>query len=30
VRELTDAPFGVNLFVPGDPDAQTPGLEDYL
>src|SRR5436190_3541769 len=30
VRELTDAPFGVNLFVPGDPDAQTPGLDDYL
>ena len=21
VRELTDAPFGVNLFVPGAPDA---------
>jgi nitronate monooxygenase len=30
VRELTDAPFGVNLFVPGDPDAPTEGLEDYL
>lgn len=30
VRELTDAPFGVNLFVPGDPDAETPGLDDYL
>jgi nitronate monooxygenase len=30
VRELTEAPFGVNLFVPGDPDASTPGLEDYL
>ncbi|HSD23755.1 MAG TPA: nitronate monooxygenase [Solirubrobacterales bacterium] len=30
VRELTDAPFGVNLFVPGDPEAETPGLEDYL
>jgi nitronate monooxygenase len=30
VRELTDAPFGVNLFVPGDPDARTQGLEDYL
>src|SRR4051794_38079019 len=30
VRELTDAPFGVNLFVPGDPDAQTPGLDRYL
>ena len=30
VRELTDAPFGVNLFVPGDRDAETPGLEEYL
>jgi nitronate monooxygenase len=30
VRELTDAPFGVNLFVPGDPSAATPDLEDYL
>jgi nitronate monooxygenase len=30
VRELTEAPFGVNLFVPGDPDAETPELEDYL
>jgi nitronate monooxygenase len=30
VRELTDAPFGVNLFVPGDPPTETPGLEDYL
>jgi nitronate monooxygenase len=30
VRELTDAPFGVNLFVPGDPSAETPGLDDYL
>ncbi len=30
VRELTAAPFGVNLFVPGDPDAETPGLEEYL
>jgi len=30
VRELTDAPFGVNLFVPGDPNAPTPGLADYL
>jgi len=30
VRELTDAPFGVNLFVPGDPEAGTPGLEEYL
>src|SRR3954454_5078033 len=30
VRELTDAPYGVNLFVPGEPDAVAPGLEDYL
>ena len=30
VRELTDAPFGVNLFVPGDPHAETSGLDDYL
>src|SRR5919201_2266490 len=30
VRELTDAPFGVNLFVPGDPAAVTPALDDYL
>ena len=30
VRDRTDAPFGVNLFVPGDPQAETPGLEDYL
>jgi nitronate monooxygenase len=30
VRELTDAPFGVNLFVPGDPAAETPGLDGYL
>jgi nitronate monooxygenase len=30
VRELTDAPFGVNLFVPGDPGAETAGLDDYL
>jgi nitronate monooxygenase len=30
VRELTDAPFGVNLFVPGDSDAKTPGLDEYL
>lgn len=30
VRELTDAPFGVNLFVPGDPHAEMPGLDDYL
>jgi len=26
----TSAAFGVNLFVPGDPSAETPGLEDYL
>ena len=30
VRGRTDAPFGVNLFVPGDPGAESPGLEDYL
>jgi nitronate monooxygenase len=30
VRELTDAPFGVNLFVPGEPDGVAPGFEDYL
>jgi nitronate monooxygenase len=30
VRKLTDAPFGVNLFVPGDPEAETPGLGPYL
>src|SRR3954464_12666645 len=30
VRELTDAPFGVTLFVPGDPSAAPPDLEDYL
>jgi nitronate monooxygenase len=30
LRELTDAPYGVNLFVPGEPDAVAPGLEDYL
>ena len=30
VRELTGSPFGVNLFVPGDPAAETPGLERYL
>src|SRR3954471_7998531 len=29
-RELTDGPFGVNLFVPGNPNAPTPGLADYL
>jgi nitronate monooxygenase len=30
VRELTEAPFGVNLFVPGNPGAKTPALEGYL
>jgi len=30
VRELTDAPYGVNLFVPGNPDAETPELDSYL
>jgi nitronate monooxygenase len=30
VRELTDAPFGVNLFVPGSPHAETARLESYL
>jgi len=30
VRELTEAPYGVNLFVPGDPNAEAPRLEDYL
>jgi nitronate monooxygenase len=30
VRGLTDAPFGVNLFVPGSPDAETARLESYL
>jgi nitronate monooxygenase len=30
IRSRTEAPFGVNLFVPGDPAAETPGLEDYL
>jgi nitronate monooxygenase len=30
VRELTDAPFGVNLFVPGNPEAETPDLDEYL
>src|SRR4051794_29795365 len=30
VRQLTEAPFGVNLFVPGDPDVPTPGLDSYL
>jgi nitronate monooxygenase len=30
VQRRTDAPFGVNLFVPGDPGTETPGLEAYL
>jgi nitronate monooxygenase len=30
VRRLTDAPFGVNLFVPGDPEAETPDLDPFL
>src|SRR5881275_2353483 len=30
VRRLTEAPFGVNLFVPGDPAASTTGLDGYL
>jgi nitronate monooxygenase len=30
VRERTSAPYGVNLFVPGDPGAETPELEGYL
>jgi nitronate monooxygenase len=30
LRDLTEAPFGVNLFVPGDPGAETPGLDEYL
>ena len=30
VRRLTEAPFGVNLFVPGDADVATPGLDGYL
>ena len=30
VSELTEAPYGVNLFVPGDREAQTPGLDEYL
>jgi nitronate monooxygenase len=30
VRRLTEAPFGVNLFVPGDPEAPTPDLEPFL
>jgi nitronate monooxygenase len=30
VDELTGGPYGVNLFVPGDAAAETPGLEQYL
>jgi nitronate monooxygenase len=30
VRELTDAPFGVNLFVPGEPGTNAAALDDYL
>ena len=30
VRELTSAPFGVNLFVPGPEPAAVDGLDDYL
>jgi nitronate monooxygenase len=30
VRQLTDAPFGVNIFVPGDPAERPAGLDDYL
>jgi nitronate monooxygenase len=30
VRTRTSAPHGVNLFVPGNPRAETPGLEPYL
>jgi nitronate monooxygenase len=30
VAHLTDAPFGVNLFVPGDPAVENPGLDSYL
>jgi nitronate monooxygenase len=30
IRAQTDAPFGVNLFVPGDPAAETAGLGAYL
>jgi nitronate monooxygenase len=29
-RGLTSAAFGINLFVPGDPGAGTPGLDEYL
>src|SRR5690242_11246724 len=30
IRSRTSAPYGVNLFVPGNPRAETPGLEPYL
>jgi nitronate monooxygenase len=30
VREATDAPFGVNLFVPGRPTTDAPALAAYL
>jgi nitronate monooxygenase len=30
VRELTNRPFGVNLFVPGNPDADGEELDAYL
>jgi nitronate monooxygenase len=30
VRERSGAPFGVNVFVPGDPAAEAPELERYL
>ena len=30
VRELTSAPFGVNLFVPGAQPSAADGLEEYL
>ncbi|MEV1286275.1 nitronate monooxygenase [Micromonospora sp. NPDC049679] len=29
VRTLTDRPFGVNLFVPGDPSVDRPALDAY-
>jgi nitronate monooxygenase len=30
MRELTDAPFGVNVFVPSDGPVADPGLDRYL
>jgi nitronate monooxygenase len=30
VRQRTHRPFGVNVFVPGDPSAEPAGLESYL